>query len=409
MFLKQSPRDFLVCELLEFEEDPAGEFYIHVLKKTKLDTQEALSMLCRKTNVSRGDVAFAGLKDRQGHTEQFISVRGRRVEFKVPGLQLIYKGRSARAIHSKLSRGNRFRIVLRGLDRDSARMVQDMLPAFGETGYVNYFDDQRFGCLRHGQGFPMRDVLAGRYEKALSRLIARPSPVALGGDTKLKRLIEQNWGEWDICARIARGPLFKPVFDHLCRRPQDFAGAIQKLSSRTRLIQSFAYQSYIWNRAVSSVLEYLIPERGRIQIDSLMGELVSFTKAPDDVATKLRTLSTPLYAPDGAGGDELFQTEVERWLNSEQLSPQKCRDNTLPGMVWREEPRDLLVYPTKIYANSPERDEANRGASKIEVAFSLPRGVYATMLIKHLSASVEASSRHRGGSRTRSNRNIEHD
>jgi tRNA(Glu) U13 pseudouridine synthase TruD len=32
----------------------------------------------------------------------------------------------------------------------------------------NYFDDQRFGCLRHGQGFPMRSVLLGDHERALA-------------------------------------------------------------------------------------------------------------------------------------------------------------------------------------------------------------------------------------------------
>ena len=409
MSLKQSPRDFQVRELLEFEEDPTGEFYVHLLKKEKVDTQEALSLICRKSHVDRVDLAFAGLKDRQGQTEQFISVRGRRVEFKEPGVQLIFKGRSARAIHSKQSRGNRFRIVLRGLDRPTAEAIRDALPGFMKTGYVNYFDDQRFGCLRHGQGFPMRDVLAGRYEKALSRLIARPSPVALGGDTKLKRLMMQHWGDWEGCARIARGPIFKPVLEHLKRRPQDFKGAIQKLNTRTRLIQSYAYQSYLWNRAVCSLLDEMLPERDKIRIESLMGDLVSFIPATKDLVSKFSELETPLYAPDGTGGDPRYRAEVERWLNSEQLSPEMCRENTLPGMVWREEHRELLVFPRKVNAYSPERDDRHRGATKIEVAFSLPRGVYATMLIKHLFAGVEASQRRPGAAKPRVKRNIDND
>ena len=80
MPIKQSPRDFHVRELLEFPEDPAGEFYVHLLKKEKIDTQEALSLISRNAKVPRGDIAFAGLKDRQGRTEQWISIRGRRVD-----------------------------------------------------------------------------------------------------------------------------------------------------------------------------------------------------------------------------------------------------------------------------------------------------------------------------------------
>lgn len=386
MHLKYAPRDFQVRELLDYPESPDGDYYVHLLKKQKMDTQDALSLICRKSRVQRENIAFAGLKDRQGETEQFISIKGRRVEFREPGIQLVFQGRSDQPIHSKQSRGNRFHIWLRRLDVESAHRIRDVLPRFVESGYVNYFDDQRFGCLRHGQGFPMRDVLAGRYEKALQRLIARPSPVAKGGDTRLKAILQERWGDWPVCAKIARGPVFQPVLQHLVRRGDDFKGAIQKLNTRTRLIQSFAYQSYLWNRAVSSMLDELVPTDLRMGIDSLMGELTSFADLPSDLITELASIQTPLWAPGSDGGDPRFDGETQRWLRSEQLSPELCEKNTLPGMVWRAEPRDLLVRPTKAYANRPERDARNRDTCNVEVAFCLPRGVYATMLIKHLIA-----------------------
>ncbi len=395
MQIKHSPRDFRVSELLDYKADPAGEFYVHLLRKVKMDTQDALSLISRLGRVPREDIAFAGLKDRQGETEQWISIRGRRVELQEPGLNLVFKGRTAQPIHSKQSRGNRFHVVLRGLSPATARSIQTALPNLAKRGYVNYFDDQRFGCLRHGQGFPMRDVLAGRYEKALQRLIARPSPVAEGGDTKLKTILKERWGDWEVCARIARGPVYQPVLRHLVRKPSDFAGAIQQLNTRTRLIQSFAYQSYIWNRAVSSLLDELVPSKSQIHLESLMGALTSFRAPSDELAGVVGQLATPLYAPDGEGGDPRFQSEVLRWLHSEQLTPEKCRRNTLPGMVWREEPRELLVLPQNVYCNRPEDDGRLRGVKKVEIAFSLPRGVYATMLIKHLIAEVGGA---RGGS-----------
>ena len=400
MFIKYAPGDFQVRELLEFEEDPQGAFYVHVLKKEKIDTQDALGVVSREARVPRGDIAFAGLKDRQGRTEQFISIKGRRVDLRLPDVQVFFKGRAARPIHSKQSQGNRFRITLRGLERDTAETLVERLPTLAQTGYVNYFDDQRFGSIRHGQGLPMRDVLAGRYEKALERMIARPSPVAKGGDTKLKQLLKQHWGDWDVCAKIARGPVYRPVLEHLARNPADFAGAIGKLNQRTRLIHAFAYQSYLWNRAVSSLLEEIVPPSGRVSIDSLMGDLTTFVRLDGDTARDLREMKTPLYAPDGDGGDPRFEDQVLRWLTSEQLTPKHCRDNSLPGMVWREEPRDLLVFPRDVEAPRSGRDEKHRGASKVEMSFSLPRGVYATMLIKHLFAGLDD-----GGGKRKSKRN----
>jgi tRNA pseudouridine13 synthase len=393
MHLKYAPRDFKVRELLDYPESPNGDYYVHLLKKQKMDTQDALSLICRKARVSRENIAFAGLKDRQGETEQFISIKGRRVEFREPGIQLLFRGRSDQPINSKQSRGNRFNIYLRSLDSDEAHRVRDVLPTFAETGYVNYFDDQRFGCLRHGQGFPMRDVLAGRYEKALQRLIARPSPVATGGDTRLKGILQERWGDWEVCAKIARGPVFQPVLQHLVRRPDDFKGAIQKLNTRTRLIQSFAYQSYLWNRAVSSLLDELITVGQQVALDSLMGDLTSFAGLAKDQTLELESVETPLWAPGSKGGDPRFEAETQRWLRSEQLSPEMCEKNTLPGMIWREEPRNLLVRPTNVYANRPERDQRNRDSYNVELAFSLPRGVYATMLIKHLLADKPGTKR----------------
>lgn len=388
MRLKHSPIDFQVHEILDFDEDPDGEFYVHLLRKEKMDTQEALGLICRELRVPREDIAFAGLKDRQGITEQFISVRGRQLDLRERDLQLRCVGRSQTAISSKQSRGNRFRIVVRALSLDVARTVQERAGGIAASGYVNYFDDQRFGSLRHGQGMPMRDLLAGRFEKALQRMIARPSPVAQGGDTRLKTLLRDKWGYWEECLRFVRGPVYTPVIQHLLRRPDDFAGAIQKLNTRSRLIHAFAYQSYLWNRAVSSFLEERVPKTAQAQIETLMGPLCGLHGLDPELAGELQAVETPLYAPDGDPGEPRFAEQMRSWLKAEQLSEELVRQNMLPGMVWKSEPRELLVLPTNLYANQPEEDDRHRDAYKIELAFNLPRGAYATMLIKHLFAGL---------------------
>ena len=61
-------------------------------------------------------------------------------------------------------------------------------------------------------------------------------------------------GDWDACARIARGPAYAPLFRHLIKNPRDFRGALQFVPLRLRVIHAFAYQSYLWNRALSGML-----------------------------------------------------------------------------------------------------------------------------------------------------------
>src|SRR5690606_13975964 len=212
MRLKVRPEDFRVRELLDFEPDPRGEHFVHLLRKSKLDTVQALTEVARHCDVSRRDIAFAGLKDRQGITEQWISVRGKRLDLRRRDLEVTFVGRAAHAITSKQSRGNAFEIVLRELTEREVERLRARAAEVQRSGFPNYCDDQRFGNVRHGQGFIMRDVLAGEYERALQALIAMPSPHTITGDVKLKRILRAKWGDWDACAQIARGPAFRRVF-----------------------------------------------------------------------------------------------------------------------------------------------------------------------------------------------------
>jgi hypothetical protein len=55
-------------------------------------------------------------------------------------------------------------------------------------------------------------------------------------------------------------------------------------------------------------------------------------------------------------------------------------------MIWKEEPRDAFVKPADVGEVRIEPDEINGGRVKATLSFSLPRGSYATMLIKRLFA-----------------------
>ena len=89
---------------------------------------------------------------------QWISILGDRFTYKGGGIDLRFVGRAAEPITSKQSRGNRFRITLRDLDRREAGELDGPTERVARHGFANYFDDQRFGSIKHGQGFPMRDV-----------------------------------------------------------------------------------------------------------------------------------------------------------------------------------------------------------------------------------------------------------
>jgi tRNA pseudouridine13 synthase len=385
--LKTTPEDFRVRELLEWDEVPTGSFVVHQLHKEKLSTAEALSMLARQCNIDRSTIAYAGLKDRQAVTDQYITIERRAVELDLPSLRVQPVGTTDRPITSRQSSGNAFKIVARDLRPVQAAHLRRSLPSLIKTGFPNYFDDQRFGCLRHGQGFPMLSVLQGDFERALQQLIAEPSPVAITGDVKLKRTLQLQWGDWEACSRIARGPAYEPLFHHLVSHPTDFRGALEGIPLRQRVIHAFAYQSYLWNRAVSRLLRGGVLSAQRLRLSTLAGDLLAWKYLAPDREEKLQAMRTPLFGPDGDGGSDPFRRAMIAELEDAGLTREDFLRNEVPGMIWKEEPRDLLIKPRDVGEVRIEPDERNGGSVKATLQFSLPRGAYATMMIKRLFAS----------------------
>lgn len=386
MRLKTVAEDFRVRELLQWPDVPGGRHIVHLLHKEKLSTPEALQVIAQRADVDRASIAYAGLKDRQAITDQYVSIEGRAVELKLPNLRLQPVGATDQPITSKQSRGNAFTIVVRDLQPAKAALLRRSLPSLQKTGLPNYFDDQRFGCLRHGQGFVMLAVLRGDFEQALRGLVAQPSPIAITGDVKLKQLLQTHWGDWETCLRIARGPLYEGLFRHLRANPEDFRGALEFIPVRTRVIHSFAFQSLLWNRAVSRLLRGGVLSSQRLRISTLAGDLIAWKYLEPEREQKLLAMRTPLYGPDGDGGSEPFRKAMAEELRQADIERGDFLRNEVPGMVWREEPREVLVKPQDMAEVKIEPDDMHDGRVKATVAFSLPRGAYATMVLKRLLA-----------------------
>ena len=59
---------------------------------------------------------------------------------------------------------------------------------------VNYFDSQRFGSLKHGQGFIVKDLMRGDFEVALRNVLARPSELDRSDDAQGEGVLEGALG-----------------------------------------------------------------------------------------------------------------------------------------------------------------------------------------------------------------------
>ena len=400
MRIKQRIDDFRVRELLADDYLlERGEYRVYRVTKRKLTSLEASRELAHAAGVPVSEVALAGLKDRQGVTTQYMSIRrGRDVNLRALDLTVESVGFARDGLESRHSLGNAFEVTLRGLMQEDLDVLRDNVPALRECGVINYFDEQRFGNLRHNQGWIAQQLMRGEHEAALKRLLASLSDHDDGASSSFKNALLSAWGDWSACRDIAgRFGQHHSVFEYLKKNDGDFAGAFYHVSSRLRLIHLYAFQSHIWNRAVTDCVASLVPRDERVVLEGVEGPLVY--------------PSRPLALPQGAtfrlpgpGLEDVRDPKQRGWLEDalsrERMVAADFQITGVSGFQLKGEERELFVQPRHLRVRPPERDNLNFGSFAVKVRFELQRGAYATLVVRRLlSTPLQAAGRERGADR----------
>lgn len=396
MRLKRIQRDFRVTELLRDEQALLGDgpYMMYRVTKIGLTTFEAADRLAEEAGVDREAVAYAGLKDKDGVTGQFMTVLGGRpVNVKEEGLAIFRVGPAVRSISSEDSAGNAFEIFVRDLTGDDMRRIRVNLEQVKRLGLPNYFDDQRFGCLRHGQGFIVRHLLAGDAESALRAVLAAPSRYGSEKIEAYKEGIAKRWGDWDALAAFTRGARGASAFDHLRAFPRDFPGALERgVASRERTIHLFAYQSHLWNRALALRVQQAVRGPDLAFLPGDAGALAVWRAIEPAALAELEALELPLL---GKGAE--LSAEARRLydavLAAEGFTVNDFLALDRSGFRPLAEPRQVVIRPEFLRAAPAEPDDMFRLKHKMRLRFSLGRGQYATMTCKRLLMPTENSAR----------------
>ncbi len=152
--IRSHPDDFQVDEVTSVEAEGTGEHVLVHIEKRNTNTDWIAGRIARLASVPRRDVSYAGMKDRHALTRQWFSVRlaGRKEPdweaLSSADLRIIASSRHSRKLRRGALKGNRFRVLVRGLEGDLDRL-EWQLQSIEKAGIANYFGEQRFG---HGGG-----------------------------------------------------------------------------------------------------------------------------------------------------------------------------------------------------------------------------------------------------------------
>lgn len=380
MRLKTVPEDFVVREAVDLRiRRQPGPFRVYLLEKKGWNTADAIARIAQEKRVSLNRFAYGGKKDRHGHTFQYVTVQhAADLSLVTPGYSFQALGYSPEPIGPTHILTNRFELVLREMDPDEARRVAANAQQMAAQGFPNYFDDQRFGSLDRERGFIAEKALQGRWEEALQIYLTNPYPGEKKEAKDRKALLAQHWGDWAACRQVAKTAFEQRTFDLLQSKPGAFREALATVRAEEREMWLSAYQSFLWNE----MLRRLLTLRGK-PLGAVPGVAGDYHFASPDASVKELTMPMP-----GRGmrfTDQSSGLVMEEILRERRLRPASLEGEVLPGIFFHSFPRPAWVLPQSLSFEGPAPDELYPGHQKLSIRFALPRGAYATMLLKGLA------------------------
>ncbi len=416
MIIRRTPEDFRVTEHLTPQATTSiapedGAWEVWKLTKQSLTTPDAVGLLAKSLGIKPGQIEYAGLKDKHAITTQYISIpRNAAVAVKGKTTDVAASPvvpRTVQAIGAKHNgRGwdaellgfapapllaaaiekNHFQIVVREMTQRDVREMgrRASIIKSGNSLFVpNYFGDQRFSGVKNIDSFAAPHLITNDFESALKLMIATPSRKDAGQKKDFTRLAATHWGDWKrLCKVLPRCQEYGAI--EVLSNGGTFAAAFSELPYLDQQMAVESFQSYIWNltlRSLCRVHAHATPKRTFSTPDPF-GELIFV--APEVFSPELTQLQIPLLASTSTLKDPWKNAAIEA-LKAAEVKLQQLRVPELRRPQFGEAMRPAFVYATEFALGVVEKDDLGReDRSKRLVSFNLPRGSYATVVLRAL-------------------------
>ena len=398
---KEKPEDFIVEEVIDLQELKRGKDYAwYVMEKENLTTLQGVTLVASRSGISRREIFWAGEKDKHAITRQFIAIRRRalkplgerpldqlRAEVNLGNLKgrvsLRFVTWSAQPPKQNMIKLNRFKVKIYGPPFPGFQERFEKAVRTLRKGFLNYYDKQRFGSrgINHIVGYLL---LKNKPEEALKLFLTYLIPEETKKVRRYRRKILREWDREGLQNLVESLPLEMDMERTLLRaylKSRDPLEAFRSLPKKIlkmflNALQSFSFNLTLAQRVRETLLLLrevsLFQLRGNyersslLNVDPIMRDLnlkialpvsaSSFSKLQEE----LESLSLPL---PGVG------TELPHWFPREKLL-----DFKLMGTY-----RKALEVPENFTGDFQEEG----GEVSVTLEFSLPKGTYATMLMRH--------------------------
>ncbi len=387
--LKCQPEDFVVEELAPLSIG-TGPQSLYRLQKRSMGTPEAIAALVERWQVPRKRFSYGGLKDKHAVTTQYFTIfNGPRRNLNQKSLDVTYLGQIQDAFTATHIVGNRFTIVMRDMTGIEIATAQQAIDDLKDRGIPNYFDDQRFGSLGFSGEWIARFWCQGNYERALWLALADAHPDDRSNEKQQKKILREHWGKWRECKELLERSHRRSIVTNLADKEAagkapDFRSAFGCLNCDLRGLYLSAYQSALWNRLLTAYLRQSFPAERLREFELASGSSAFVSGLTEAETDQLAGLQLPLPSArqkleEGPIAELLNGVLAQEGIEQRELRVKYPRDS-----FFSKGQRAAFIRIGNLQAEVSE-DELYPKRQKLRLSFELPRGSYATMVVKRLS------------------------
>ena len=391
--IKRRAEDFVVQEIPLYEAGGTGEHVYCEIQKINQSTFDLVRKLAAALHVPERAIGYAGMKDARAVTRQFFSIQGVTEDavfaLQIPNAQVLFVGRHSNKLRLGHLAGNRFQIKIRDVPPTDVLKARAVLDVIERRGMPNYFGEQRFG--RRGNNHVLGAALIrGDNIAVLRALLGSPDPDVDDKATReARRLFDEKQNEESMKHWPRRHGLERRVLARLMKTHKPNA-AVRVIDEKLKRLWVSALQSKLFNDVVAKRLD---------TIDTVMLGDVAYKhdngacfRVTDSAAEQPRCANFEISPSGPLVGYRVTLPEGEP-LNIEQevfaaagLKPDDFKHAGRQSAKGARRP--LRVKPADVELAGG----ADEHGPYVALAFTLPAGSFATILLSEVMKSKSAST-----------------
>lgn len=419
---KNNYKDFIVKEIVKigktlgikddtlsptFSKKSGDKYTTFNLVKINKETFKAIKDIGKALNIPIRLIYFSGIKDKCSISVQKVSILGDHIE-KLRKLRLRdfffrYIIPTRKPVKLGGNWGNNFTIVIRNIDKNKFlnKNLNEIIQKLTKYGFPNYYGLQRFGTFRPNSHIIGRHILENNYELAFHEFVSTtystesPDLQLVRGNLQKDGSLENAYKNFPKSLNYER-----IMIEHLINNPGDYKGSFDTLTPHLNSLLISAFQSYLFNKVIS-----LRVKNGISLFNPVKGDAISILDDDNGNITKVKHIYGGIYdkylkdaiklnraviiipLPGYSSKLDEFpfmKTLYEEVFREEDINLKIYENDILLKYNFKGSFRAITVKPIGLNVGDLKDDDIYQGKKKILLEFSLPKGTYATMLLREL-------------------------